>query len=144
MTNLIKHKDKYYIQSNDGYNEVLATTDSSLKIKKFESGVFSNLEYNLYQPSPQFIQAYIEAYNASNPIVDVMVEYEEDEPADGYKYETIKIDKNNYITITKCKDSWSREEVVALLSDLNIDINRTSGGLAFGEAGLYRWINQHL
>jgi len=29
-----------------------------------------------------------------------------------------KTDKNNYITIIKCKESWSREEVVKLLENL--------------------------
>lgn len=41
-------------------------------------------------------------------------------------------------------NTYTEAEVVALLNDLNIDINRTSGGLALGETGFERWINQHL
>lgn len=40
--------------------------------------------------------------------------------------------------------TYTEEEVTSLLSDFNIDVNRTSGGLGFGPAGFIRWINQHL
>ena len=33
----------------------------------------------------------------------------------------LKVNKNNQITITKVKDSWSREEVIELLLSLNKD-----------------------
>ena len=45
--------------------KIIATTDISL-VK----------EYNLPQPSQQFIQKYIEEYNRGNIITDVLVEYE--------------------------------------------------------------------
>ncbi len=41
-------------------------------------------------------------------------------------------------------EMYSRDEVIALLNDFNITINRTSGGLAFGETAMFRWINQNL
>ena len=47
--------------------KIIATTDISL-VK----------EYNLPQPSQQFIQKYIEEYNKGNIITDVLVEYESD------------------------------------------------------------------
>lgn len=40
--------------------------------------------------------------------------------------------------------TYTEEEVISLLSDFNIDVNRTSGGLGLGPAGMTRWINQHL
>lgn len=57
----INHKGKYYLKTETGYREVLATTDTSL---------------NLPQPSKQFIEKYIEEYNKGNVITDVLVEYE--------------------------------------------------------------------
>jgi hypothetical protein len=39
---------------------------------------------------------------------------------------------------------YTEAEVIALLTDLNIQINITSGGLALSETSLFRWINQHL
>lgn len=76
-------------------------------------------KYNikLPQPSPQFIEAYISAYNAGKPIENVLVEYDgarDFMPGAPY-LECLHVDKNNYITITKEKDSWSREEVIDLL-----------------------------
>ena len=45
------------------YNKVIATTDTSLKIHHFNKGVFKNLKYSLPQPSQEFIEAYVKAYN---------------------------------------------------------------------------------
>ena len=58
---IINHKGKYYLKTETGYREVLATTDDSLRLP---------------QPSQQFIQKYIEEYNRGNIITDVLVEYE--------------------------------------------------------------------
>jgi len=129
--------------TNSTFKKIIATTDSSLGIEKTKDiGIkIKGIEY-LPQPSPQFIQAYIEAYNAGldgkhgkYAIVDVMVEYETnninnqklmfhsehkecffEDIIDGkfktiYLKEILKVDKNNFITITKCKESWSREEM---------------------------------
>lgn len=94
----------------------------------------------LPQPSLQFIQAYIEAYNTGNPIVDVMVEYEDVRDLDTFinvtEYKP-KVDKNNYITITRCKESWSREEVVSLL---NKAVDENDGDCH----SLVRWIQTNL
>ena len=79
---IINHKGKYYLKTETGYREVLATTDKSLEIS-------NNLDYNqllpnrkdfrfyLPQPSQQFIQKYIEEYNKGREIKEVLVEYEE-------------------------------------------------------------------
>lgn len=34
----------------------------------------------------------------------------------------VKVDKNNYISISKVKDSWTREEVEALLNSFGLDV----------------------
>lgn len=138
-----------------GYSKVVISTDKSL---------------NLPQPSQGFINAYIEAFNKGQQVTDVMVEYNNDveywESRGGYKsggkfkifkkpeigeyncimdYYPIKIktDSNNCATITKTKDSWSRDEVIELLHkafkaqsfDFDNNLDRIS---------LNNWIEQNL
>lgn len=102
-----------------GYKKIIATTNKSL---------------GLPEPSIGFIKKFIERYNAGNPITEVTVDYEEDYIAacnipaseclikqsingdcEGCKYcaVNLKVDKNNCITITAVKDSWTKEEVIA-------------------------------
>lgn len=88
--------------------KIIATTDESLKLPK---------------PSPAFIEKYVEEYNKGNQITEVMVEYESVEytrsmPMIHQKYyvDQLKVNKDNTITIKKVKDSWTREEVIRLLT----------------------------
>lgn len=119
---IINHKGKYYLKTETGYREVLATTDSSLwrPSHKYASDVIL-----LPQPSQQFIEKFIEEYNRGNVITDVLIEYElisNEEyfgntvnPDDDVPYfdEKLKINpKGNNIIIKIAKDSWSREEVI--------------------------------
>jgi hypothetical protein len=117
---------------------IIATTDTSLMILSHNG----RIGYTLPQPSPQFIQKYVELYNRGEVIDRVMVDYEESKckclscgrsiaSTCEYTYKCNiqiissepKVDKNNYITITKVKDSWSREEVRNLILDYNIYYN---------------------
>lgn len=130
---IINHKGKYYLKTETGYREVLATTDESLYYKDTSknpkqymgSYMSMSLGENLPQPSQQFIQKYIEEYNRGNVITDVLIEYElisNEEyfgntvnPDDDVPYfdEKLKINpKDNTIIIKIAKDSWSREEVI--------------------------------
>ena len=121
---IINHKGKYYLKTETGYREVLATTDESLEPRNLycNSGLFKT---KLPQPSQQFIEKFIEEYNRGNVITDVLIEYEliSNEEYFGntvnpdydvpYFDEKLKINpKDNTITIKKVKDSWSREEVI--------------------------------
>lgn len=106
--------------------KIIATTDTSLTEKIEMLGTGSTYIFNLPQPSQSFIEKFVEEYNKGNIITEVMVEYNESiteiprpyksyseiEHLDG----TLKINpKDNTITIRKMKDSWNREEVIALL-----------------------------
>lgn len=93
---LIQHKNKYYIKSETGYREVLATTDKSLKIieKNQCDGCQAGLpldgfihkdgqtmgiacskdKYSRLLPQPS--QAFIEKYCRLGGIDEVLVEYE--------------------------------------------------------------------
>lgn len=103
------------------YKKVIATTDTSLYFKKegklyLGSYISAGLGENLPQPSQSFIKKYIEQYNAGTQITDVLVEYEcvhSDLAPNGWDC-GIKLDSNNTITITKLKDSYSREEIKEL------------------------------
>lgn len=111
--------------------KVIATTDKSLKLKEtlFENVVIKKEWINkpLPEPSPQFIQKYIEEWNKGNKIEYVNVEYE----AIGnwrhaefiHTKDIPKVDKNNYITITKVKDSWNKEEVIEFAKKVERLIN---------------------
>ena len=102
------------IQNYSNVYKIIATTDTSLKIKTFYE-IESNQEISLPQPSKQFIEKYIEEYNKGNVITDILVEYEIETNALFKVYESdpikLKVNpKDNTITIKKVKDSWNREE----------------------------------
>ena len=86
--------------------------------------VTTNKSLGLPSPSDGFVKKFINRYNAGNPITEVMVEYEGKSgiilsygrgiiPPDIH----LKVDKNNCITITSVKDTWTREEVISLCRD---------------------------
>lgn len=140
---IYKHKDTknhYYVSSyvnnekeilSKGYSidikdlsKIIATTDTSLGYNESFINPIGNKADNkwisLPQPSQQFIEKYIQAYNKGEIITDVLVEYEK--IYNGYRHKDgewqlkLKINpKDNTITIKKLKDSWSREEVRGLL-----------------------------
>ena len=95
-------------------------------IKKFNDAIkkiisSTNPSLGLPQPSTAFIEKYISEYNKNNIIEKVMVEYDGDydEYYGGYYADTVKpkVSKDNTITISKVKDSWSREEIEKLLDN---------------------------
>lgn len=134
----------YQIGNGDSSNwlKVIATTDKALGLNKYDQQIverWGNSKNQLPQPSEGFLDVYVDFYNRGKPITEVMVEYEEEFFADskgGFKSEkerddyvfrtgashscwsrkSLKINpKDNTITIHKCKDSWSRDEVHNLL-----------------------------
>jgi len=77
MNQIIKHKNDWYLKTETGYKKIIATTDSSLLLPLITFKEWDGKPRNLPQPSPEFIQKYIKAYNERNPITEVMVEYED-------------------------------------------------------------------
>jgi hypothetical protein len=57
--------------------KVIATINGSLKIKKFKSGVFKDLKYDLPQIPQSFLHTYIKAHNAGKTITEIDLEVEE-------------------------------------------------------------------
>ena len=114
---IINHKGKYYLKTETGYREVLATTDTSLYIHQKETISLPERVFYLPQPSQQFIQKYIEEYNKGNIITNVLVEYEYLLNDMGViPYWCLKINpKDNTITIRKVKENYTKEELAQIL-----------------------------
>ena len=110
--------------SNNRSKKIIATTDTTIKIKSEQAG--DNTWFNPYpKPSDSFISKYIEEYNKGNVITDIIVEYEQvreysDElDIHGHNVKVVKVNsKDNTITIKKIKDSWNREEVINLIKEI--------------------------
>lgn len=126
--NVITCKDLELLSTDMNISKIIATTD---KLHYFEeTGKIHNntveVCMTLPQPSDAFIQKYIEEYNKGNVIEKVMVEYHHLDVAVMSKIirkETIRINpKDNTITIKEIKDSWTREEVDALIDKYGEDV----------------------
>ena len=106
---------------NSGLKKIIATTDSSLNIH------WNGQDHkSLPQPTQSFIQKFVEEYNKGNIITDVMVEYTlleyatpliDSNTGNEIPQYTLKLSKDNTITIKRVKDSWSRDEVVELIRE---------------------------
>lgn len=113
-------KTHYY--GNFNWVKIIATTDASLmKQDYFNDGRKAGME-QVPQIPQSFIEEYISEYNKDNQIKEVMVEYNFREWLAGEvgdneiwaNEEILKLSKDNTITITKVKDSYSKEEVEKL------------------------------
>lgn len=155
---VVKAIDTVYTNST---KKIIATTDNSLS---------QTSRTEIPRPSDSFILKYIEAYNNGKPIEKVMVEYEINNPhnqelmfhkehkeyffedfVDGrfktiYLKERVKINpKDNTITISKVKDSWTREEVINLLHSAG-KYGRETANNSIGEMPdmMDKWIEENL
>lgn len=124
---IIKVITNQRIKTIGTYKKIIATTDNELGFGD-EFGYFEHLP----QIPQSFIEQYITEYNKGNIISDVLVEYEKgkmEEINKGFVFPSIlKINQNNTINIKTVKDSFSREEVTALItkaiSETNASNNR--------------------
>ncbi len=133
------------------YPKIIATTDSSLKIKS-EYQIEQHSEYNLPQPSPSFIEKYIEKYNKGEQITEVQVEYEEGDECDcscmsntcTHSMFKLKVNpKDNCITIKPIKKNYTKDEVIALVGNcINTLIQEHK--LKYNPGFLTKWIENNL
>lgn len=98
------------------------------------------------KPSDSFISNYIEEYNKSNIITDVLVEVNITKSINKDLFpDIVKVNTDNTINIIPNKPKlYTTDEVSKLLEDLNKQINKTSGELALGNASLNIWILNNL
>ena len=106
-----------------GYNKVIASTDPFLKITTdnfFADDPKRPIKLPLPSIPQSFIEEYVSEYNKGNKIEEVMIEYDpefeewSDESGVYMIEESIKFNPDNTINIKKVKDSWTRDEVIAL------------------------------
>lgn len=124
-----------YCSANDPQaKKIIATTDKNLytEVLPFEPGEKVQYKY-LPEPSKEFLEVYVKAYDEGKKIDEVLIEVEEGmdiNPNDNASMSKmswtyvnrIKVKPDNTITIKKVKDSWSRAEVIELLNKLGYDI----------------------
>lgn len=134
--------------------KVISTTDKSLKIEKCSG--FIGKEYYLPQPSDSFIASYIKAFNEGKKIEFVNVDYEEycadiscgkdtcylTNKCENLSYKP-KVDKNNTITITRCKENYSAEEVNKIL-DSFAERFVANTDMAYKQKDIADWKTQNL
>jgi hypothetical protein len=123
-----KNSNIYSLPNN--VKKIIATTDKSLKIADFPE--LKNTAYrSLPQPSQQFIEVYIKAYNGGNPITEVLAEYEidirksSDPNFDLEPFDKLKINpKDNTITIRRVKDNFKKEDFLNALHKVGLEENK--------------------
>lgn len=144
--------------------KIIATTDLLLNINNYSDvDRLIDFEYNLPQPSQSFIQAFIRAYNEGKIITKVLVEMDNSKQIycnvcnDILVYNNrqwkcircksvtnnvsefkLKVTSSNEITIKKIKDSWTREEVVALCK------SAYKTGTKVNDIDYFEWENRNL
>lgn len=142
---------------NSNLRKIITTTDTSLWLH--DDTVPYPKTKQLPQPSPQFIQKYVEQYNLGNIITKVMVEYEDCGTEDkgnignllhgeNIPYQEpflmghrLKVNfKDNTITITKIKDSWTREEVIQKLKAIDKHVKQYNHYFK----GIDEWLKENL
>lgn len=107
-----------------GYErKIIATTDTSLKLETIEYYGMSSFKgiSVLPQPSQQFLEEYVEAYNKGEVITEALIEYEDIKVKVGqYAYldtDQLKVNPDNTIIIEdSAKQNWNREEVKDLVT----------------------------
>lgn len=113
---LIKHKEKYYIKSETGYREVLASTNSEL-VRVRHLGIADIVE-QLPQIHEEFLPIYVKAYNEGNILTEVSVEYENDYPIGGFA-------PGGYsCTCVDCKDTFLGDKRAVQCESCALDMYR--------------------
>ena len=132
-----------------GHRKIVASTDTLLDYK-------AGIDVGLFLPnlSKYFIKQFIERYNAGDKIEDVLIEYEDKgkvmyEEYGGMVDSTwipnmqLKINNDNSINIKEVKNTYSREEVIELLSNCWLQATRKTLE-PLGEKGMTTFIQENL
>jgi len=125
--------DSDYWQRRPDYVKIIASTDARL---------------GLPCPSQDFLQKYRNEYNKGNAIINVMVEYDyEYIPLSSPSHPKTRnfpiVKFGNTIIIRKAKDTWSREEVLDLLTRCwQQSANKTND--CANEKGFSAWVEDNL
>lgn len=121
-----------YWGNKDTLTKIIATTNTSLRLP---------------QPSKEFIQAFITAYNEYEPITKVLVEMEGIESSREFTPITyqLKLNSSNEITIKKIKDSWTRKEMFdCWLYSKGLVLREETDQIKRERIQFNKWIEQNL
>lgn len=124
------HKGVYVQYLNGAFTreecrKIIATTDKSIGRIKPNHNDFDSIIY-LPEPSHKFLEAFVENHNKGKSIIDVLIEYVK-VPNSVFvnvikaPYLTLKVDRDNTITIKPAKNLFTREELEALCSKAFVD-----------------------
>lgn len=123
-------------QTPSNQKKIIATTDTSLSPQVW----IKSIGYlSLPQPSQQFIEKYIEAYNKGEIITDVLIEYDWVSLNFEFFWKLKVNPKDNTIIIKKLKDSWNREEIINKLKKFNCSVE-----IDMRENEFNKWIEENL
>lgn len=147
---IINHKGKYYLKTESGYKEVLATTNSSLLIDINSSTAGYDVPTGIPLPQipQQFIEKFIEEYNKGNVIKEVQVEHllflEPGNTLSDRKYDKtiLKVNPDGTINIKPIKESWGKEEVIKLCRSAHL--HGEQGALNLHNQVFKQWIEENL
>lgn len=125
----IKNKFNGEIQRHSKHwkGVIIATTDTSLKVINLSNLGENWKDISLPQPSKEFIEIYIKAYNKCKQITTIEIEYEsmdistmtsDTKTHPNLSIETLKINSDNTINIKPIKNNWSREDIIKLKNKL--------------------------
>ena len=151
---LIQHKNKWYIKSDTGYREVVASTDPKLMSTK--TSFNQNFEES-YVPLPQIPQSFIESY-VKNPVEEVELEYEHNDKtkptpirawSSVYRYKLV----NNEVVVVepyyqtagrmeRIEQLYTREEVEKLCR--SAFISGENAGFTHGPQTIEQWLKENL
>ena len=125
--------DEEYWSVREDYKKIIVTTNKFITIDGYDSSDEDAIvKCYLPQPSQEFIETYVKAYNEGNPITEVIVEYEIicgrcysntnecwsakecSRNTDFPDIVRLKVNSDNTINIKPIKDNWNREEVKQL------------------------------
>lgn len=153
---IYRYEDKKVFQSKSYFSKgnpikkglitkIIATTDKSITINDYDSSD-EDAVVNCYLPQipHQFIEKWIEEYNKSNVITEVMVEYTNQYLSPNYN-SVIKVNPDNTINIKLIKENWTKDEVVELLIHAISNCNCSDGELYNKEPHeVAIWIEENL
>lgn len=154
--------DKTIISPNDRL--IIATTNTlGVVDEELSKTMGGDVERRLPQLSDVFIDEFINSFNSAQPITKISVDFIKFKRCvkckapyliyvctcgeqDNFEYyEQLKISRDNKITITKAKNSWTREEYTTGLIELNIAIVKyVMDGNRLGDFDVLKWIEENI
>lgn len=103
---------KSLLRNKEYYKKIIVATDKSL-LKPYSQQNLNDFA-SLPQPTTEFIQQYVDAYNSGNPIEEVEVEYEQKD--------FVWVDNKNLAPYYLKLNSQNQVEITIPISDVDINI----------------------